>query len=58
MDMRVNRTKKYGKRKLPASFLYGETLLCLADHYNREPDRHYSEFSTVELKKRIRELLK
>ena len=34
------------------------TLFCLADQYNPDSDRHYSEFGAVELKKRIRELLR
>ncbi|MGD8162648.1 colicin immunity domain-containing protein [Pantoea sp. FN0307] len=33
-------------------------LFCLADQYNPEQDRHYSEFDADELKKRVSELLK
>ncbi|MDR7341992.1 hypothetical protein J2X14_000380 [Pantoea alhagi] len=34
------------------------TLFCLADQYNPDLYRHYSEFSASELKKRVSELLK
>ncbi|MCZ4061272.1 colicin immunity domain-containing protein [Pantoea sp. LMR881] len=33
------------------------TLFCLADQYNPETDRHYSEFDAEELKKRVKNLL-
>lgn len=33
------------------------TLFCLADQYNPDQDRHYSEFDADELKKRASDLL-
>lgn len=33
------------------------SLFCLADQYNPEEDRHYSEFDAAELKSRVSKLI-
>ncbi|MCU5772839.1 colicin immunity domain-containing protein [Erwiniaceae bacterium BAC15a-03b] len=33
------------------------TIFCLADQYNPEPDRHYSEYGADELLRQVKQIL-